>query len=97
MPLARSNRMIGPSIAVGVVVCVLIVLAHTSSVGSSNATPGQITGAAPSAALDVLEVRPNFFVIAGAGGNIGVQVGDDGVVVVDAGSAASAPADIAAI
>lgn len=35
--------------------------------------------------------------IAGAGGNIGVQVGDDGVVVVDAGSAASAPAVVAAI
>ena len=47
--------------------------------------------------LEVLEVRPNFFMIAGAGGNIGVQVGDDGVVVVDAGSAASAPAVVAAI
>ena len=35
--------------------------------------------------------------IAGAGGNIAVQVGDDGVVVVDAGSAASAPAVVAAI
>ena len=35
--------------------------------------------------------------IAGAGGNIGVQVGEDGVVVVDAGSAASAPAVLAAI
>ena len=35
--------------------------------------------------------------IAGAGGNIGVQVGEDGVVVVDAGSAASAPAVVAAI
>ena len=45
----------------------------------------------------MLEVRPNFFMIAGAGGNIAVQVGDDGVVVVDAGSAASAPAVVAAI
>ena len=35
--------------------------------------------------------------IAGAGGNIAVQVGDDGVVVVDAGTAASAPAVLAAI
>jgi glyoxylase-like metal-dependent hydrolase (beta-lactamase superfamily II) len=35
--------------------------------------------------------------IAGAGGNIGMQVGDDGVVVVDAGSTASAPAVVAAI
>ena len=54
----------------------------------------------PSAALpglEVLEVRPNFFVIAGAGGNIGVQVGEDGVVVVDAGSAARASEVVAAI
>lgn len=35
--------------------------------------------------------------IAGAGANIAVQVGDDGVVVVDAGSAASAAAVVAAI
>jgi glyoxylase-like metal-dependent hydrolase (beta-lactamase superfamily II) len=48
-------------------------------------------------ALEVLEVRPNFFMIAGAGGNISVQVGEDGVVVVDAGLAASAPAVVAAI
>lgn len=47
--------------------------------------------------LEVLEVRPSFFVIAGAGANVGVQVGEDGVVVVDAGSAAGAPAVLAAI
>src|SRR6185369_11817019 len=48
-------------------------------------------------AVETLKVRDNFFVIAGGGGNVGVQVGDDGVVVVDAGSAASAPAIVAAI
>ena len=54
--------------------------------------------AAPSNSLEILEVRPSFFVIAGAGGaNIGVQVGEDGVVVVDAGSAADAPGVLAAI
>jgi len=47
--------------------------------------------------LEVLEVRPSFYVIAGAGGNIGVQVGEDGVVVVDAGPAATAPDVLAAI
>jgi glyoxylase-like metal-dependent hydrolase (beta-lactamase superfamily II) len=36
--------------------------------------------------LDVIQVRPNFYMIAGAGGNIGVQLGIDGVVLVDAGS-----------
>jgi glyoxylase-like metal-dependent hydrolase (beta-lactamase superfamily II) len=51
----------------------------------------------PSSRLEILEVRPSFFVIAGAGANIGVQVGEDGVVVVDAGTAASAPDVLAAI
>jgi cyclase len=37
--------------------------------------------------LDVLQVRPNFYMIAGAGGNIAIQIGSDGVVVVDSGSA----------
>jgi cyclase len=47
--------------------------------------------------LEVLQLRPNFYMIAGAGGNIGFQVGVDGVVVVDTGTAASADAVVAAI
>jgi cyclase len=46
---------------------------------------------------EVLQVRPNFYMIAGAGGNVGFQVGADGVVVVDSGSASSADAVVAAI
>jgi cyclase len=46
---------------------------------------------------EVLQVRPNFYMIAGAGGNIGFQIGTDGVVVVDSGSASGADAVIAAI
>ena len=52
---------------------------------------------APGTNLEVLQVRPNFYMIAGAGGNIGFQVGADGVVVVDSGSASSADAVVAAI
>ncbi len=55
------------------------------------------TAAPPAAGLEVLEVRPSFFVIAGAGANIGVQVGEDGVVVVDAGAAGAVPNVLAAI
>ncbi len=36
--------------------------------------------------LDIVYLRSNFFVIAGAGGNIAAQVGPDGVVIVDAGT-----------
>jgi len=56
----------------------------------------QAAAAQPSS-LEVLEVRPSFYVIAGAGANIGVQVGEDGVVVVDAGSSAVSPDVLAAI
>jgi len=50
-----------------------------------------------SESLDVLQVRPNFYMIAGAGANIGVQVGSDGVVLVDAGRADAADQVIAAV
>jgi len=52
---------------------------------------------APGTNLEVLQLRPNFYMIAGAGGNVGFQVGVDGVVVVDSGSASSADAVVAAI
>ena len=52
---------------------------------------------APADGLHILQLRPNFYMIAGAGANIGVQIGDDGVVVVDAGSSARAAAVVAAI
>jgi cyclase len=58
---------------------------------------GRTTAVGQAQELEVLQVRPNFYMIAGAGGNIAVQVGDDGVVVVDSGSAATADAVLAQI
>lgn len=43
------------------------------------------------------QVRPNFYVLTGAGANIAVQVGADGAVVVDAGDAEHADRVVAAI
>ena len=40
--------------------------------------------------LDIVQLRSNFYVIAGAGGNISAQIGPDGVVLVDAGSSDAA-------
>jgi cyclase len=70
----------------GIAAGVLLAAAAFTRIGEAQ-TPG----------LEVLQVRPNVYMIAGAGGNVGVQVGDDGVVVVDAGSAASADVLLAAI
>jgi cyclase len=53
--------------------------------------------AAPADDIEVLQLRPNFYMIAGAGGNIGVQIGEDGVVVIDTGNAPQSSAVIAAI
>jgi cyclase len=78
-----------------VAVCTTLSLPHRGYVPLSAAAPRAV--AVPPDGLETLEVRPSFFVIAGAGANVGVQVGDDGVVVVDAGSAAGAPALLAAI
>jgi cyclase len=47
--------------------------------------------------LDVVKVRPNFYMIAGAGGNIGVQIGSDGVVLVNSGTAAASNDVVAAV
>ena len=87
----RRRARIAAIVAIGPI----LVLPHRGLDRLSAAAP-QAT-AVPSNGLEVLEVRPSFFVVAGAGANIGVQVGDDGVVVVDAGAAASGPAVLAAI
>jgi glyoxylase-like metal-dependent hydrolase (beta-lactamase superfamily II) len=68
----------------------------TASPQGLQTSGGQPSTTAPGG-LEVLQLRPNFFMIAGAGANIGVQIGDDGVVLVDAGSSASAPSVLAAI
>jgi glyoxylase-like metal-dependent hydrolase (beta-lactamase superfamily II) len=47
--------------------------------------------------LRVLQVQPGFYMIGGAGANVAVQTGPDGVVVVDSGSAAMASAVVAEI
>ena len=45
----------------------------------------------------MVQVRPNFYMIAGAGGNIGVQIGSDGVVLVNAGTEAASGQVLAAL
>jgi cyclase len=85
-------------VAIGVAVAAALCFVRPgAAVEAEVSFAAQGSRAASSGGLEVIEIRPNFFMIAGAGGNIGVQVGEDGVVVVDAGSAASAPAVVAAI
>jgi len=66
-----------------------LVMAALLIVGGLGAASAQRTEQ-ETAGLDVIKVRPAFHVIAGAGGNIGVNIGSDGVIVVDGGTAAAA-------
>jgi len=68
----------------------LAVSVPTADVAAARVPQGGQTSIAASGGLEVLQLRPNFYMIAGGGSNVGVQIGDDGVVVVDAGSSASA-------
>ena len=47
--------------------------------------------------IDVVKVRKNFYMLAGAGGNIGVQIGSDGIVLVNTGAAAATDKVLAAL
>ena len=67
-------------------------------------TSGQSAGgllaqrpAADRGALETIQIRPNVYVIFGAGGNIAVHVGEDGVILVDSGSAGMADTVLAAV
>ena len=42
------------------------------------------------AGLETIQIRPNVYVVFGAGGNVTVHVGEDGLVVVDSGSSEAA-------
>src|SRR5436190_23818882 len=47
--------------------------------------------------LEVLQIRPNFYMIVGAGANIGAQIGPNGVVLVNAGTAEASGEVVAAV
>ena len=56
---------------------------------AAQGAPGRPAPPQPTRAnapLEVVQLRPDFFAIVGAGANIAVQTGPDGVVVVDTGS-----------
>jgi glyoxylase-like metal-dependent hydrolase (beta-lactamase superfamily II) len=74
-------------------VCGVILSSQLGTTGAAQTA----REAAPTGDLTTVTVRPNFFMIAGAGGNVGVQVGEDGVVLIDAGSVNRSADVIAAV
>jgi glyoxylase-like metal-dependent hydrolase (beta-lactamase superfamily II) len=85
---------------------VAAVLMYLGASGEARQAPqtgrGGARGAAPAPAgadaeLHTLHVQGNVYMLIGAGGNIAVQIGDDGVLLVDTGLAANAEKVVAAI
>ena len=58
--------------------------------GSGSDVCAQQRAAADATALETIQIRPNVFVIFGAGSNVTAHVGEHGVILVDAGSAPTA-------
>ncbi len=80
-------------------IATLAVVALAAIVGSASA---QAPAAAPQrnpadAEIHILPVQGNVYMLVGAGGNITVQIGDDGVLLVDAGLAGTSDKVYAAI
>ena len=74
-------------------VCLGAVFASVSF-GQTTTSGGSNSPAAP---LPIVHVQGNVYMIPGAGGNITVQVGEDGVLLVDAGLASASDRVLAAI
>src|SRR5215470_16243222 len=77
----------------------MIALALVSSVGPSALLAQQRPSAraGDQSALDTVQIRDNVWVIFGAGGNVTVHVGEDGVMLVDSGSEAMAEKTLEAV
>jgi glyoxylase-like metal-dependent hydrolase (beta-lactamase superfamily II) len=61
------------------------------------AAQGQPAAAPASPALETIKIRDNVYVIFGAGSNITVHVGEDGLILVDSGSGAEAEQVVEAV
>jgi glyoxylase-like metal-dependent hydrolase (beta-lactamase superfamily II) len=73
----------------------LFAAAVAAAIAGGQQTAGQQRQAAEP--LEVIQIRPQFYMVAGDGGNIAIQIGPDGAVVVDSGSGARAEQVVAEI
>lgn len=88
----KPTRVIAPAWAI------VLVLSTFSYVGSGFGrtvfAQQRPTGSGP---LETIQIRPNVYVIFGAGSNITVHIGEDGILLVDSGSSAMADQALNAI
>jgi hypothetical protein len=68
----------------------LVLGAWTDRASAQRARASAAALPAPTSEIDVVQLRDNFYVLGGAGGNILMQTGPEGIILVDSGSTASA-------
>src|SRR5262245_28649442 len=79
------------------IACSVIVLAAAAPVAQQNRGAAARTQGTAGAPIEIVPVRDNIYVLAGAGANVVVSAGRDGVFVVDTGTEAQATPLLAAI
>jgi glyoxylase-like metal-dependent hydrolase (beta-lactamase superfamily II) len=85
-----------PGLAVVATCCALAWMAGIATV-ASGATQPRGGRTLPPAELHILPVQGNIYMLIGAGGNITIQTGDDGVLLVDTGLAPMSDKVLAAV
>jgi len=76
-------------------VAALVTTIAVLAISGTSRVAGQ--GTSDASGLEILQIRPQFYVIAGDGSNIALQLGPDGVVVVDTGTGEKAKQVVAEI
>jgi len=90
--VSRPRRVVATGLVLG-----LVLLSSGPSLSGVQAQQKSAPGATAPAGLETIQIRPNVYVIFGAGSNITVHLGEDGVMLVDAGTAALAPQVVTAV
>ena len=89
---AARQASVGPGFSLAIVVMALLTAGPAAAQDRPRPAEPPVSGA-----LETLHVQGNVWLIAGAGGNIAVQAGEQGVIVVDTGAIEMGDAVIAAI
>jgi glyoxylase-like metal-dependent hydrolase (beta-lactamase superfamily II) len=103
-PLASQRNLAAASCVIAVAAMLMAGAVTERAVAQQAGAPQAAAKQAPAPPatqaggdLDVVQIRPNFHVIAGAGGNILMQTGPEGVILVDSGSTAMSDTVLATI
>jgi cyclase len=89
-----QEERVGPACPLLAITVFLALGAWTDSALAQRASAQR---APSSGGIEVVQLRENFYVIGGAGGNVLVQIGPEGVILVDSGSTAMADEVLAEI